>query len=155
MKRTLLTILSVIVLSVSSAKAQYDPYAFAMWQMQQNNMMYQQNARMIHRYNQVVNQPVYFPPTQVSAPFVFTPTVASTPVQTFTNDYNTHTTTNNSQSSTSSNKSSGQTCYLCHGIKKCWTCNGTRKMLGMSGKYTTCPNCTDGWCSHCHGTGLK
>jgi len=49
---------------------------------------------------------------------------------------------------------SGTTCYLCHGLKKCWTCNGNRTYL-VYGKYVKCPNCTDGLCSHCHGSGLK
>ena len=58
----------------------------------------------------------------------------------------------------SSSKSGGQTCYLCHGTKKCWTCNGKMWYLESdfgTGKRLKCPNCTDGWCSHCHGSGLK
>lgn len=57
-----------------------------------------------------------------------------------------------STTSSSSTTSSGKTCYLCHGIKKCWTCNGNRTYL-VYGKYKDCPNCTDGWCRACHGTG--
>lgn len=63
---------------------------------------------------------------------------------------------NSAGSSTTGTRSSssGTTCYLCHGLKKCWTCNGNRTYLS-NGKYIKCPNCTDGLCSHCHGTGLK
>lgn len=59
-----------------------------------------------------------------------------------------------SSSSSVTSSSSGRPCHLCRGIKKCWTCNGKRSYLSeMTGKYITCPNCTDGWCSHCHGSG--
>ena len=46
------------------------------------------------------------------------------------------------------------TCHLCHGYKKCTTCNGNRIFLpGASSTYVKCPNCTDGLCHACHGTG--
>ena len=45
-------------------------------------------------------------------------------------------------------------CYLCHGTKKCWTCGGKRTFINpLTGKSIACPNCSDGWCSKCHGTG--
>lgn len=56
----------------------------------------------------------------------------------------------------SSSGGSGIPCKLCRGLGKCWTCNGTRKYLnGLTNKYVTCPNCTDGLCSHCHGSKLQ
>lgn len=86
--------------------------------------------------------------------------VPATPVQsggggvqtTTTNTYGSS--TNSSSAGSRSSSSSGTTCFLCHGIKKCWTCNGKQTYLS-NGKYIKCPNCTDGLCSHCHGTGLK
>jgi len=53
-----------------------------------------------------------------------------------------------------SGTSSGKSCYSCHGIKKCWTCNGERTYRNpLNGQYVKCPNCTDGLCHVCHGTG--
>lgn len=47
-----------------------------------------------------------------------------------------------------------RTCNLCHGTKKCWTCYGKRTYINpLTGKSVACPNCSDGWCSKCHGTG--
>lgn len=48
----------------------------------------------------------------------------------------------------------GRTCNLCHGTQKCWTCYGKRTYINpLTGKSVVCPNCSDGWCSKCHGTG--
>ena len=53
-----------------------------------------------------------------------------------------------------SGTSSDKSCYSCHGIKKCWTCNGARTYRNpLNGQYVKCPNCTDGLCHVCHGTG--
>lgn len=47
-----------------------------------------------------------------------------------------------------------KTCHLCHGTKKCWTCGGNGNYINpLTGDRVACPNCTDGWCSKCHGTG--
>ncbi len=46
-------------------------------------------------------------------------------------------------------------CHMCHGLGKCWTCSGKGweyNKLGVDGVHD-CPNCSNGECSHCHGTG--
>ena len=55
-------------------------------------------------------------------------------------------------STITTNKS--KTCHICHGTKKCWTCGGNRTYINpLTNKRVTCPNCTNGWCSRCNGTG--
>lgn len=50
--------------------------------------------------------------------------------------------------------SHSKTCHICHGTKKCWTCGGKRTFINpLTNKRVTCPNCTNGWCSRCNGTG--
>ena len=62
----------------------------------------------------------------------------------------------NGSSVSTSTKKVELPCPLCHGLKKCWTCNGSREILNTyTGNYSRCPNCTNGLCSRCHGTGLK
>lgn len=57
-------------------------------------------------------------------------------------------------SGSSSSTHSGKTCYICHGTKKCWTCGGYQSYINpLTGKRIACPNCTNGWCSKCNGTG--
>lgn len=47
-----------------------------------------------------------------------------------------------------------KTCPLCHGTKKCWTCYGKRTYINpLTNKEIACPNCSDGLCSKCHGSG--
>lgn len=59
----------------------------------------------------------------------------------------------NSSTNTSSS-SGGKTCHICHGTKKCWTCGGKRTYINpLTNKRVACPNCTNGWCSRCNGTG--
>lgn len=59
-----------------------------------------------------------------------------------------------SYSGSSSSSSNGTTCPMCHGIKKCWTCNGKQTYHNpLTGKMVSCPNCTNGLCSKCGGTG--
>ena len=64
-------------------------------------------------------------------------------------------TTNSTSQPSSSKASSSKSCFLCHGIGKCWTCNGKKTIHATFGsdKILDCPNCTDGLCSHCHGSG--
>ena len=48
-----------------------------------------------------------------------------------------------------------ESCPSCHGSGKCWTCNGKGwcyNGFGISGTHD-CPNCTNGNCTHCNGTG--
>lgn len=45
-------------------------------------------------------------------------------------------------------------CYSCHGQKECSTCNGKGWIRHtMTNTIGDCPNCTDGHCSSCEGTG--
>lgn len=53
-------------------------------------------------------------------------------------------------------QSSGSTlrsCRVCAGIGKCWTCNGKRYYFSENFKTLRCPNCTNGLCTTCGGTG--
>lgn len=59
-------------------------------------------------------------------------------------------------SNSSSTRSSSASCPQCHGLGKCWTCNGNRKYINpLTNKYVACPNCTNGLCSSCGGTGKR
>lgn len=59
-----------------------------------------------------------------------------------------------SGSSSRTYSTSGKTCHICHGYKKCWTCSGNRTYINpLTNKRVACPNCTNGWCSRCNGTG--
>ncbi len=59
-----------------------------------------------------------------------------------------------SSGGSSSSASSGKTCHICHGTKKCWTCGGNQTYINpLTNKRVACPNCTNGWCSRCNGTG--
>lgn len=59
-----------------------------------------------------------------------------------------------SSSGSSSSTSSGKTCHICHGTKKCWTCGGNQTYINpLTNKRVACPNCTNGWCCRCNGTG--
>lgn len=47
-----------------------------------------------------------------------------------------------------------ETCHMCQGSGKCNSCNGKHWFYSPFGDdKLTCPNCTDGKCSKCHGTG--
>ena len=59
-----------------------------------------------------------------------------------------------SNSANTNTSSGGKTCHICHGTKKCWTCGGNRTYINpLTNKRVACPNCTNGWCSRCNGTG--
>lgn len=80
------------------------------------------------------------------------------------NTYPSITPSDNSASTTKANSSPRkswktvsytETCGSCHGSGKCWTCNGKgwcRNEFGLDGTHD-CPNCINGVCSHCNGTG--
>ncbi len=61
-----------------------------------------------------------------------------------------------SSSSGSVSSSSSKRCSFCLGSGKCKTCNGKGTYypegFGLH-ELTDCPNCSDGTCSHCHGSG--
>ena len=44
-------------------------------------------------------------------------------------------------------------CHMCRGLKYCSSCGGTGHIYGFTGNKLDCPNCSNGECSHCHGTG--
>lgn len=59
-----------------------------------------------------------------------------------------------SNSTNTNTSSGGKTCHICHGTKKCWTCGGYQTYRNpLTNKKVACPNCTNGWCSKCNGTG--
>ncbi len=96
-------------------------------------------------------------------------TVWSTPSYDFNNTwttapatYSSGTTTYSSGSSSSSTSSSSsgssRSCRVCYGSGKCRTCNGNGKYFDDSlgnGSMRKCPNCTNGLCTSCGGTGRK
>lgn len=50
--------------------------------------------------------------------------------------------------------SSSKSCSMCRGTKKCWTCSGNRSYINpLTNKRVSCPNCTNGNCPKCNGTG--
>lgn len=59
----------------------------------------------------------------------------------------------NASYSTTSSGSNMKDCSFCDHSGKCKTCNGKRWYWGIAGAKITCPNCTDGRCTHCGGTG--
>ncbi len=63
-----------------------------------------------------------------------------------------------SGTSSSSSSSSGRSCRVCYGTGKCRTCNGKHWYYDSSfgiGKKQICPNCSDGRCTSCGGSGRK
>lgn len=72
-----------------------------------------------------------------------------------TSGVNSNSTNYNRGNSTNTNSSSGgKPCNICRGTKKCWTCGGNRTYINpLTNKRVACPNCTNGLCSRCNGTG--
>lgn len=61
----------------------------------------------------------------------------------------------NSSSSSISSSTGGKDCSFCDHSGRCKTCNGKGWYYSTvgTGAKITCPNCKDGKCPHCHGTG--
>lgn len=75
-------------------------------------------------------------------------------IQNMKNNGSTNSSYSRNSTTTSATTSSSKTCYICHGTKKCWTCSGNRTYINpLTNKRVACPNCTNGWCSRCNGTG--
>lgn len=76
----------------------------------------------------------------------------------YNNSYNSSTNSNSGSSNSSVNQNSSRytdkTCHSCHGSGICNTCNGKGwyERLGVKGTMN-CPNCSNGKCSICGGTG--
>lgn len=63
-----------------------------------------------------------------------------------------------SSSSSSGSSSSERFCRLCVGSGKCRTCNGKGRYYDTSfgvSKWIDCPNCSDGRCTSCGGSGKR
>ena len=98
-----------------------------------------------YRYNLKKGQSTYSPQSNNSSPY-------------------SNNSSNLDNSSTSSSSSSPQkrwrnvtrteNCPSCHGSGKCWTCNGKGYYNSPYGTGTvTCPNCSNGRCRKCGGSG--
>lgn len=71
-----------------------------------------------------------------------------------TSGVNSNSTNYNRSNTTDANSSGGKTCHICHGTKNCWTCGGNRTYINpLTNKRVACPNCINGLCSRCNGTG--
>lgn len=147
MKKTL--VLAALLFAVcSQLKAQYvNPYAM---------MNYYANQAAVMR-QQMINNMDFSQPSTPQINFNFNTPYQAPSTTTSSSNYNSSSSSNSSNRSSTSSSQSQRSCRICHGTKKCWTCNGTRRVangFGLQG-YHECPNCKDGLCSHCHGSGLQ
>ena len=72
--------------------------------------------------------------------------------------YSSSSSSSSGSSSSGSSSSSGRSCRVCYGTGKCRTCNGKHWYYESSfgtGKKLICPNCSDGRCTSCGGSGRK
>ena len=102
-------------------------------------------------------EPDNYIPSNNSQQYYFNAPYQAPSTTTSSSNYNSSSSSNSSNRSSTSSSQSQRSCRLCHGTKKCYTCNGTRRVangFGLLG-YHECPNCKDGLCSHCHGSGLQ
>ena len=59
-------------------------------------------------------------------------------------------------SRTSNSASSGRSCRVCYGSGKCRTCNGNGTYWdSLNGNRKKCPNCSNGLCTSCGGSGKR
>lgn len=73
-----------------------------------------------------------------------------------TTSYSSGTSSSYSSGSASSTSSSGRSCGVCYGSGKCRTCNGNGTYWdSLNGNRKKCPNCSNGLCTSCGGTGKK
>ena len=100
------------------------------------------------------------PAATFSAPtFDYSNTWNTAPVYTAPTTVSSGSSTYSSGSSTStsgSSSSSDRSCRVCYGLGKCRTCNGNGQYFDtFTSKYIKCPNCTNGLCTSCGGSGRK
>ena len=106
------------------------------------------------------NNPVSAPAATFCTPtFDYSNTWNTAPVYTAPTTVSSGSSTYSSGSSTStsgSSSSSDRSCRVCYGLGKCRTCNGNRQYFDtFTSKYIKCPNCTNGLCTSCGGSGRK
>lgn len=86
--------------------------------------------------------------TWTSAPAYTTPVVSGSGVS--------YSTGSSSTATSSSSSSSSRSCSVCYGLGKCRTCNGKGYYFDeLNGNNKKCPNCTNGSCTSCGGSGKK
>ena len=119
---------------------------------------------MVSPDNSTVSENIFYPSTGNTLLKVYKQgTSNSTLVSSSTNSTPTTVMGGNSYSSSNSNKnnvsnnSSGRRCEHCNGNGRCHTCNGNyTNWIGYVGaKPRKCPNCTNGKCKYCGGTGRR
>ena len=67
-----------------------------------------------------------------------------------------YTSGSSSTAASSSSSGSSRSCGVCYGLGKCRTCNGKGSYFDeLNGNTKKCPNCTDGRCTSCGGSGKK
>ncbi len=129
----------------------YSPYQMQSLQTQaQGQINMQNNLAAMAQYQQELMQ------SMNNVGYVGNGTY-SAPVSSPSNSH-THTSTTSSDNCSHSSNTQDQyyeaRCRMCGGSGKCGTCNGTRRISNpYTGGYSVCPNCTNGTCTHCGGSG--
>ena len=129
----------------SLEQAQWEIQQFTQQSLQQAQQLQQQYMQQQQQLQQQFQNQFQF-----SFP-ALPPANFASPAPSSSNSYNSSGSSANRKSS-----SSRRSCRLCHGQGKCNTCWGSRRFLSSYGTgYVTCPNCTDGLCSRCHGSKVE